>query len=191
MRRFSVVALFTFAVLQLAQISQAADRYTIDANHADVSFTVTHLGLTRIPGRFNEFSGAFTIDEQNPANSKFTMKIKVDSVDTNQKQRDEHLRTADFFDAAKFPEITFESTSVKVVKEGLEVTGDFTMHGVTQPLTLVLFGGNKAEFPEGVHRTGYTTTAVIKRSDFGMNQYLAVVSDAVTISISFEGTKDK
>lgn len=187
-------ALSTLAALvfftQVANV-HAADKYTIDPAHTDVSFKVWHLGIARIMGRFNEPTGTFTIDSANPAASSFNVTIPVKSIDTNQKQRDQHLLSPDFFDEAKFPEMTFVSTAVRPVDGGLEVTGNFTLHGVTRPLKFALKGGGSAEFPEGVHRTGYTADFIIKRSDFGMTNFAGVVGDEVAISISFEGVKAK
>src|SRR5262245_4663928 len=100
--------------------SALADDYTIDGSHTAVSFQISHSGFSMTHGRFNEVAGTFTIDE-NPAKSAFSMTIKAGSVDTNNPKRDEHLRSADFFNDKQFPTITFKSTSVKVGKDGLDV----------------------------------------------------------------------
>jgi polyisoprenoid-binding protein YceI len=168
----------------------AADDYAIDPVHSGVSFRIQHVGLSSVQGRFNEFSGAFTIDPD-AAKCSFRMEIKVDSVDSNNKQRDTHLKSPDFFNAKQFPTITFKSTSVKATDGGYEVTGDLTMHGVTKPVTFTLNGGKTAEFPKGVKRTGYSGEVKIKRSDFevGKPDFAAALGDEVPVAIDFEGTK--
>jgi polyisoprenoid-binding protein YceI len=165
-----------------------ADDYTIDGSHTAVTFQVSHAGFSMTHGRFNDVAGTFTIDE-NPAKSAFSVTIKAESVDTNNPQRDTHLRSADFFNAKQFPTITFKSTSVKAGKEGLDVTGDLTLHGETKPVSFTLKGGKKGEFPAGKQRTGYSTELTVKRSDFGMSKMLEMIGDDVKIAISFEGTK--
>jgi len=180
-----VVALLAFAGVP----ALAADDYKIDPAHSGVNFKISHLGLSWIQGRFNDYSGAFSIDADDPGKCSFELNVKTDSVDTNNKQRDNHLRSPDFFNAKQFPAITFKSTSVKQAKDGYEVTGDFTLHGVTKTITINLVGGKKAEFPKGVQRTGYSGEVTIKRSEFAMEKFLGGVGDEVPVSVSFEGSK--
>jgi polyisoprenoid-binding protein YceI len=184
-RSLLVSPLILFVV---AMPSLAADEYLVDGMHAGVNFKISHLGLSWVYGRFNDFSGGFTLDSD-PGKCSFNLSIKTDSIDTNNKKRDDHLRSPDFFNAKQFPAITFKSTAVKAVKDGYEVTGDLTMHGVTKSVSFALLGGRKAEFPKGVQRTGFSTELTIKRSEFGMDKFTDGVSDEVPISISFEGTK--
>src|SRR5690242_16413305 len=128
---------FTLAILALAGAAtsaSAADDYAVDLAHSSITFMIQHLGISFVHGRFNDFSGQFTIDKEDPAKSSFTMTIKADSVDTNIKKRDDHLRAPEFFDVQKYPEMSFKSTSVKPMEGGYKVAGDFTMHGVTKPL---------------------------------------------------------
>ena len=123
----------------------AADEYAYDAVHSSIGFKARHLDIIWIHGRFNEAEGKFSIDRENPAKSTFTLTIKADSVDTANVKRDEHLRQPDYFDTKQFPTIEFKSTSVKPVDGGYEVTGDFTMHGTTKPITFKLIGGEEKE----------------------------------------------
>ncbi len=169
--------------------ARAADEYTVDPMHSGVNFKISHLGLSWIHGRFDNYSGSFTLDLADPAKCSFGLTIKAESIDTNNAKRDEHLRSPDFFNAKQFPAITFKSTSVKPVKDGYAVTGDLTLHGVTKPVTLTLLGGRKAEFPKGVQRTGFSTELVLKRSEFGMVKFGEALGDDVHIAVSFEGTK--
>jgi polyisoprenoid-binding protein YceI len=166
-----------------------ADDYAVDGMHAGIYFRIGHLGLSRIYGRFDDFSGNFTLDPDDPGKCSFTMTIKAQSIDTNNQKRDNHLRSPDFFNVKQFPTITFVSSGVKPSKDGYEVTGDLTMHGVTKPVSFALVGGKKAEFPPGVQRTGFSTELTLKRSDFGIEKFAEAVSDEVQIAISFEGTK--
>jgi polyisoprenoid-binding protein YceI len=182
------IAALTLLLVGIAGPARSADQYEIDGAHAGVNFQASHLGLSWIHGRFNSFSGTFTVDAD-PAKSSFELTIKTESLDTNQAKRDEHLRSPDFFNVKQFPLITFKSTAVKAAANGLQVTGDLTMHGVTKPVMFLLVGGRTAEFPKGVQRTGYTTELIIKRSDFGMDKLKEAIGDEVRVAISFEGTK--
>jgi polyisoprenoid-binding protein YceI len=181
-----VLTAVLFAVT--AAPARAADNYGIDAMHAGVNFKISHLGLSYVHGRFNEFSGAFVLD---PDASKcaFTLTIKTETIDTANAKRDEHLRSPDFFNVKQFPVIAFKSTGVKAIKDGYEVTGDLTMHGATKAVTFTLLGGKKAEFPKGVQRTGFSTDLVLKRSEFGINKFTEALGDDIHVAISFEGTK--
>jgi polyisoprenoid-binding protein YceI len=169
-------------------VSRGQGAYTIDGDHSAFTFKISHLGLSWVYGRFNDLSGNFAIDAD-PAKSSFAVAIKTESIDTANPKRDAHLRNADFFDAKQFPLIAFKSTSVKAIDGGYQVTGDFTMHGVTKPIAFTLKGGKTAEFPKGVNRIGFTTELVLKRSDYGMDKMLIAIGDDVHIAISFEGTK--
>ena len=194
MRRIPAVLVVTWgallAVAASAAPAVAADNYAIDAAHSSVSFKAEHLGISWVHGRFNAFSGNFSIDKTDPAKSSFEMTIKTDSVDTGNKQRDMHLLSPDYFDAKQFSTITFKSTSVKAVAHGYEVKGDFTMHGQTKPITFTLLGGKEAEFPKGTKRTGFTTDLKLKRSDYGMiDKMPGALGDEVPVSISFEGAR--
>lgn len=167
-----------------------ADDYVIDAVHSSVSFQISHMGLSYIQGRFNDFTGNFSIDTSDPSRSSFALTIKAESVDTNNSKRDEHLRAPDFFNVKQFPAITFTSTTVKAIDGGYEVMGDLTMHGETRPVTFSLKGGKTAEFPPKVIRTGFTTSQIVlKRTEFGVGKPMPVLGDDVYVTISFEGTK--
>lgn len=189
MRIPRLAAVLAVALASSSGLSAArADNYEIDLMHSAVTFKISHLGLSWVHGRFNEFSGNFTIDAD-PAKTSFALNIKPESVDTGNAKRDGHLRSPDFFNVKQFPALTFKSTAVKAVKDGFEVTGDLTLHGATKSITFTLLGGRKAEFPRGVQRTGYSTELAIKRSDFGMDKMLEAIGDEVRIAISFEGVK--
>jgi polyisoprenoid-binding protein YceI len=166
----------------------AADEYSVDPMHTAVTFRISHLGLSWVHGRFNDVSGGFTIDSD-PANCTFALKINADSIDSGNKKRDDHLRSPDFFNVKQYPMISFQSTAVKAIEGGYEVTGDLSLHGVTKSITFPLKGGRTAEFPKGVQRTGYSTELILKRSEFGMDKMLQAIYDDVHIAVSFEGVK--
>lgn len=160
--------------------------YVFDPAHTSVGFQASHAGISWVYGRFNELEGQFTI-ASDPTQSSFELSIATESIDTGNQQRDDHLRSPDFFNANQFPTITFESTSVTPNEQGLEVTGDLTIHGVSKSVKLQLKGGKKAELPPGTKRIGFTTVTRIKRTDFGMDSMLQAVGDEVQLVVSFEG----
>ena len=185
MRRFLLGAALLAAMVGFA----AADDYLVDGTHAAVYFKVSHAGISSTYGRFNDVSGTFAFDPADLAKSKFNLTIKADSIDTGNAKRDDHLRSPDFFNVKQYPALTFKSTEVKSVKNGFQVTGDLTLHGVTKSVTFPLTGGKTTEFPKGVKRIGFSTELTIKRSDFSMDKMLEAIGDEVPISISLEGTK--
>jgi polyisoprenoid-binding protein YceI len=187
-QRISVAAVLAM----FGSAARAADTFTVDPMHSSISFMIPHQEISYIHGRFNQFSGEFVIDRADPSKSSFMLSIKVESVDTNNAKRDEHLRAPDYFNAKQFPDMVFQSKSVKPIDGGYEVAGELTLHGVTKDLTLVLKGGDKVvEFPKGTQRIGVVTTPVIKRSDFGMKAELPKsLGDEVTINIGIEAAKN-
>jgi polyisoprenoid-binding protein YceI len=169
----------------------AADDYTIDAVHSSVSFKIKHMGLTYVHGRFNTFSGGFSVDSADPAKTSFKLSIKSQSVDTNNPARDTHLRGPDFFNAKQYASIDFKSSSVKPVEGGYEVTGDLTLHGETKPITFTLTGGEVIKDPRMGTKTGFSTDFVIKREDFGVGKNMKMLGEDVHVSIGLEGAKKK
>ena len=169
--------------------ASAADEYAYDLVHSSVSFKARHLDISWIHGRFNEVEGKFSLDREDPTKSTFELTIKTDSVDTANKARDEHLRQPDYFDTKQFPTIEFKSKSVKVIKGGYEVTGDFTMHGTTKKITLLLMGGKEHDF-KGVKRVAFSTELSLKRSDYGFDKNaIGPIGDEALIMIDCEGMR--
>jgi len=157
--------------------------FEIDPNHSQVTFSVRHLMVSNVRGTFNVFGGRLHIDEQNPANSWVDAQADVASVNTRNETRDGHLRSADFFEADKYPTLTFKSTKVEQV-EGPEykVTGDLTIHGVTRPVSFdVEYHGQNSHPQMGV-RTGLTAKTRINRKDFGLTYGTMVESSQVVVS---------
>ncbi len=177
-------------ILVTCGVARAADTYTVDPVHSSISFMISHAKISNIHGRFNDFSGKITIDTADPAKSSFAISIPIESIDTNNVKRDEHLRAPDYFNVKQFPNMTFQSTKVKAVDGGFEVTGDLTLHGVTKPISLKLKGGDKVvEFPKGTKRIGLVSTFAIVRSDFGVNTELGALGDEIPISVGIEAAK--
>jgi polyisoprenoid-binding protein YceI len=171
-----------------------ATRWQIDPAHSAAHFSVRHLMISNVRGEFTKLSGSAFIDPASPANGSVEVTIDTASVSTREPQRDEHLRSADFFDVAKYPTITFRSTRVEPHGvDNFNVTGDLTIHGVTRQVTLDVEGPTPAvKDPWGNVRAGVTATAKINRKDFGVafNALTetggVVVGDEVKITIEAE-----
>lgn len=184
-----MVVLLAGCFSDLMNSAMAADVYDYDAVHSSVSFKARHLDISWIHGRFNDVSGQFSIDRQDPSRSAFSLTIKADSVDTANPARDEHLRQPDYFDTKQFPTIEFRSTSVKVIDGGYEVTGDFTMHGTTKKITFNLMGGREI-VSRDVKRVGFSTELKLKRSDFNFDKNaIGPIGDEAIIIIDCEGMR--
>lgn len=175
------------ALLCAALPAMAAEEYVYDAVHSSVSFKARHLDISWIHGRFNEVDGKFSINREDASKSSFQLTIKADSVDTANPARDEHLRQPDYFDTKQFPTIEFQSTKVKAIEGGFEVTGNFTMHGTTKEITFKLMGGKQIE-SRGVRRVGFSTELRLKRSDFGFDKNaIGPIGDEAIVIIDCEG----
>ncbi|QDU71922.1 YceI family protein [Mucisphaera calidilacus] len=166
----------------------AADDYALDTAHTAIVFKVDHAGRSFTWGNFNQIEGNFTIDNDNPANSSFAFTVAADSIDTNHRQRDNHLRGPDFFNVRRYPDITLNSTSVQPIDDGLRVTADITLLGTTRPVTFDLTKLGEGE-SRGKTYVGYDTQLTIKRSEFGMDYGLGGIGDDVTLFVSFEGER--
>ena len=179
------------SILAFAGTSVAhADTFKIDPVHSAIIFEIGHFGVGHIYGRFDAFGGTFTLDQSDPSKDTVSVEIKTDSVDTNFADRDKHIKSPDFFNAAQFPSATFKSTSVKKVdNKTYEVTGDFTLRGVTKPLTLNVQAIGSGPGPKGEFRSGWDATTTLKRSDFEVKTFLPAVTDEVSLRIAVEGIK--
>ena len=144
-------------------------RWNIDGSHSTAEFSVRHLMITNVKGRFGTLSGTVDYDPEKPEASQVDVTIDATSIDTRDEKRDAHLRSADFFDTEKFPTLTFKSKSVKKGGEGFLATGDLTIHGVTKEVVLdVETPSATTQDPWGNSRIGTTATAKIDRKDFGL-----------------------
>jgi len=174
-----------------------ASTWTIDPEHSNVEFKVKHLMVSNVKGNFDKHTGVVELNDKDITKSKVEVSIDTNSVNTKVQKRDEHLRSADFFDVAKFPAMTFVSKKVaKAGKDKLKVTGDLTLHGVTKQVVLDVEGPSKeSKDPWGNIRRGATASTKINRKDFGLVWNAAletggvVVGDEVTITLEIEMIK--
>lgn len=196
--RSTVLSFAVLAAVQcLPRLAQAADAYKIDPRHTSIVFSVGHAGLSYTYGMFRTAAGGYLLDTQNPANNRFQLEIQADSLFTNDAERDDHLRSPDFFNVKQFPTITFESTSCnrKATTDGsveFEIVGTLTMHGTPRQVKIPLLMLADGAGPRGDRRTGFFCQLELKRSDFNMKSLLDknIVGDAVSVTISFEGVLD-
>jgi polyisoprenoid-binding protein YceI len=174
-----------------AAAARAGDTYKVDPIHSSAVFRAHHANAGYVWGRFNDPSGTFVLDDADPTKSKLEGEIKVDNVDTHNDQRDTHLKSPTFFDAQKYPSITFKSTSVKKgnAPNILQVTGDLTLHGVTKSITVPIELTGKGQFPPGTQRAGIEATFAVKLSDYQIVGLPGAVGDEIKIVVAMEGIK--
>ena len=167
-----------------------AGKYKIDLDHSHAYFVVSHLGVSRFMGRFDDFQGEYTVGEK-PDKSAVKVSIKVDSINTKHQKLQDHLKSPDFFSAVQFPTMNFESSKVNWNNRGEgTLSGNLTLHGVTKPVDFALKVTGAGDGLRGEYRSGFEATTTIKRSDFGMNYGLPkVIGDSVEITMSIEGIK--
>src|SRR5437870_8250681 len=178
-------------------VAATAAAWDLDPAHTSVQFSVRHMMVSNVRGEFGKVSGTVQADEADPTRSKIEVSIDAASIDTRTEKRDNHLRSADFLDVAKYPTITFVSTKIEPAGAGhFKVTGDLTLHGVTRPVVLDVQGPTaEIKDPRGNIRAGAEATARVNRKDFGLvwNQALdaggVAVGDELAITIDVEATK--
>lgn len=174
-----------------SSLATAAD-YVIDTKgmHAFIQFRISHLGYSWLHGRFDDFSGEFSYDADNPGASKASVVIKAASLDSNHAERDKHLRSDDFFDVERYPEIRFTSTRYQPdgAMKGM-LYGNLTMHGVTKPVAIKVTKIGEGDDPWGGYRAGFEGTTEINRSDWGIDKNLGPASEKVEITLSIEGVR--
>ena len=165
--------------------------WNIDPVHSEVGFSVRHMMVSKVRGKFTQFSGEI-VTAEDVASSSVNATIELASIDTGNADRDGHLRSADFFEVEKYPTMTYESTGLRVSDDGFVVDGNLTLKGVTKPVSLALEIGGFGPDPFGGIRAGFTATGEIKRSDFGVDFNAAletggvVVSDKVNLLLEIE-----
>ncbi len=186
--RQKIQVLVMFIALLTAPMVFAADTYTIDPAHTSFGFTVKHMMISNVPGEFDKFSGQIMYSPADLANSKADVTIDVNSINTRIDKRDAHLKSPDFFDAAKFPTITFVSTKFTPTA----ITGNLTMKGVTKEVTIPVTISGPVKTMMGGNAIGITGSVTINRQDYGINwnktldQGGFAVSNDVLITISVE-----
>ena len=168
----------------------------IDPAHSEIQFSVRHMMISTVRGRFNKFSGTIAADEQNPTDAQVNVQVDTASINTREEKRDAHLRSPDFFDVEKFPYITFKSTKIERQDESnFRVHGDLTIRDVTRPVVLNVEYAGQAKSPWGTTSAGFSAQTKINRKDWGLNWNVALetggwlVSDEIKISIEVELVK--
>lgn len=191
------LAPFVLFTLLIFPALLSAETWNIDADHSAIGFKIRHMMVSNVKGSFPVFSGTVQIDDQDITHSKVEVSIETASITTNISKRDEHLRSADFFDVAKYPLMTYVSTKVEKAGQGrLRVAGNLTLHGITREVILEVEGPTAAfKDPWGNIRRGATATAKLNRKDFGLNWNAVIesggvlVGDEVSIELELEMIK--
>jgi polyisoprenoid-binding protein YceI len=181
---------FLFAFLAVGATAFAQTTWTIDNVHSKIGFSVSHMGVAETEGKFNEYLGTVVSKANDFNGAEVAFTAKTASIDTENEKRDGHLKSPDFFDAAKFPEISFKGN---LVKEGAKykLKGNLTMHGVTKPVEFDVTGGSTVDTGRGV-KSGFKFTGTINRKDYGLTWSHStptgelVVGDDVELSIKVE-----
>ena len=157
--------------------------WTLDSAHSELEFKVRHMMISTVKGQFKTFEINLQNDSEDISQATVEVKIDVDSIDTKNEQRDQHLKSGDFFDAATHPSITFKSTAIQTVDdESFKVTGDLTVKDITKPITLDVEFGGLAKDPWGNDKVGYTVTGKLNRTDFGLTWNAALETGGVMVS---------
>ena len=166
----------------MTDFSALAGTWVFDTVHSSFGFTARHAMVTKVRGKFDDFSGELTIDGENPNNSSVKASAKAASINTGNEQRDGHLRTGDFLEADTYPELTFVSTGVVVDDDDVTLTGDLTIKGVTKQVTVELDWEGPAKDHMGNDRLGFEGKFEINRSDFGVTFNAALETGGVLVS---------
>jgi len=196
-RKRSLPAAIALAIsLGLAHVVVAApEKFTFDKNHTEIIFTYSHVGNSTAYGQFDEYDGDIVIDLEKPENSRVNVTIKTASVNTGVEEFNKHLRSPDFFETEKYPEMTFVSTAVAAAgKTTWRIDGDLTIKGNTKPVTLIAKLNFKGNHPLGaflkkyetVHVAGFSATTQLFRSEFGLGMFAPLTDDLVSIILETE-----
>ena len=190
-RPCSLAAVTAAALAAIAPAARSQEVFDLDPAHFSIVFSVSHNNMSYTYGMFRQAQGRVVLDRANPAGCQFQLTINAESIDTNNTQRDQHLKSDAFLNVAQFPTITFETTACNLDnQQGMVkylVTGNLTMHGVTRQVTLpIQMLGEGAGAGGRGYNAGFITQVELKRSDFGMSNLTNVVGDAVGITVSFE-----
>ena len=165
----------------------ALQTWNIDTVHSAIAFSVRHMVVAKTRGRFTKWSGVLKFDAANPAGSSVEVKIDPASIDTNEAQRDGHLRSPDFFDVAKFPEAGFKSTRLEPAGDDrYQIHGDLTLHGITRPVVLDATFEGEGKDPWGGTRVGFSATTSIERKQFGLEWNKALETGGVLVGEKVE-----
>ena len=179
----------TTVVLSTLSTWVAAATYEIDPAHSFVEFRIQHLGFSWLYGRFNDVTGTFEYDPDNPQVSEIDVEIDTTSVDTKHAERDKHLRGEDFLDVEKYPKASFKSTKYTGDASGGTLEGELTLHGVTKPITIEVQKIGEGPDPWGGYRAGFLGTTQLTRKDFGMDYDLGPPGETMELELGIEGVR--
>ncbi len=189
--------LLPFLTLMATTSTPAAD-YMVDPSHSKLGFIARHLVVSKVRGEFQKFDGSFSFDATKPESLKVKVEAETASIFTNDGKRDEHLRSADFFDAAKNPKLIFESKKAKSTgKDSMDLSGDLTMHGITKPVTFKVEYLGASKDPWGNSKVGFSAKTKVSRKDWGLTWNKALetggvlVSEEIELEIDVEGNLKK
>lgn len=198
MRNVRSMFIFVSAIFLLWPFGAFAAKFKLDEGHSNVGFKIQHLVISKVTGRFNKFEGTFDHDEKKGTLENINVKIMANSIDTNEADRDKHLKAADFFDVEKYPTIEFVGTKVNYKnKKPTSVEGNLTMRGVTKPVTLKYESKGSVTDPWGNNRIAFEASTKISRKDFGLNWNKTldkggvVVGEDVNVIIEGEGIQEQ
>ncbi|WP_400163627.1 YceI family protein [Brevibacillus sp. TJ4] len=174
----------------------AKSNWAVDASHSSVDFSIRHMMIAKVKGTFHAFEAQISADPSDLTTAEVTFKVDLSSIDTRNEDRDNHLRSADFFDVEKYPNMTFTSTSFAKTGEGeYTVTGDLTLHGVTRPETFTVVYEGSGKDPWGNEKVGFSAQGTIKRSDYGLTYNAALetggvlIGDEIKVTLEIEAMK--
>ena len=167
-----------------------ADNYRIDPGHSFIEFSISHLGISMLKGRFNDISGNFNYDENNPDQAKISVTVKTASVDSNHAERDKHLRDKRFLNVEKYPTATFTTTAFEDNGNTATLTGKLTLHGTTKTVTIPVTHIGAGKDPWGGYRRGFEGKLTIKRSDYGISYNLGPASESMELALFIEGIRE-
>jgi polyisoprenoid-binding protein YceI len=193
------ISIFALAILTLIPASSAfaADKYMIDASHTSTDFSVKHMVIANVKGGFADISGVIMYDEKDVSKSSVEVTIKTASINTNNEKRDDHLRSADFFDVEKHPDITFKSKSVNKTDDGMVMVGTLTIKGISKEVSIPFEISGKVTDPWGSSRIGAEGKLKIDRRDYGLTWSKAletgglVVGNDIKIELNVEAVMEK
>lgn len=191
-RMFQTIVMVFVFVISVSSAHAETERYTFDKAHTQILFFVDHLGFSHSQGEFLDFDGHFVFDRGNPANSYVEVTIQTDSIDMDDGEWDQHMKSKDFFEVEAYPTMTFKSTDIKKTgKDTALIMGDLTLLGVTKPVTLDVKHNKSAQHPFGNrYVSGFSATATLDRTEWGMDYAVPAVGKDVELRIEVEGVRE-
>ena len=184
--RKTTMAVLTISATILLALPALAAEWNLDTSHSSVAFEVRHMAISKVKGSFGEFAGTVSGEPGKPETFSVEATVQLASVDTGNGKRDDHLRSADFFDAEKFPTMTFKSTGVKMDGDEGTLTGELTLHGVTKPVEFELEYAGMVDDPWGNTRMGFSAETTIDRREFGLTWSKALETGGLVVDNDVE-----